>query len=144
MRFSSDMADGQKLLILTRLKDAAHHVDAYFAGIRRLSYPRKLISIALLESDSEDDTPKVFRERLAGPCSWCAPAFIAMVWCFPVSHTESAIQRFVATIVGSVRSRPRAWESWRTTWALRVGYAAARNQASSFLIGLPHKSNHDD
>jgi len=59
------MTDGQKLLILTPLKDAAHHVDAYFAGIARLSYPRNLISIALLESDSEDDTPKVFREQLA-------------------------------------------------------------------------------
>jgi glycosyltransferase involved in cell wall biosynthesis len=60
------MIGEQTLLILTPIKDAAHHVDAYFAGIANLSYPRNLISIALLESDSHDNTAQVFRERLAG------------------------------------------------------------------------------
>ncbi len=54
-----------KLLILTPLKDATQHIDTYFSGIERLSYPRELTSIALLEGDSTDDTAALFRERLA-------------------------------------------------------------------------------
>ena len=60
------MVDSQRLLILTPIKDAAHHADTYFAGLERLTYPGNLISVGLLEGDSQDDTAEVFPRRLAG------------------------------------------------------------------------------
>lgn len=47
---------GQKLLVLTPLKDGAAYLDAYFANLQRLNYPPRLISLAFLVSDSTDDT----------------------------------------------------------------------------------------
>jgi hypothetical protein len=44
------------VLILTPVKNAAEHLDGYFAGLRRLRFPREKISVALLESDSIDGT----------------------------------------------------------------------------------------
>src|SRR5437763_639348 len=52
------------LLILTPIKNAACHAGTYFAAIQELTYPKDRISIACLESDSEDGTFEVFRTRL--------------------------------------------------------------------------------
>jgi len=54
-----------RVLILTPLKDAAHHLDSYFQGLDRLTYPRELLSIAFLEGDSEDGTYEALARRLA-------------------------------------------------------------------------------
>ena len=45
-----------KVLILTPMKSAQRHLDGYFAGLDRLTYPRRLLSLGILESDSTDDT----------------------------------------------------------------------------------------
>jgi hypothetical protein len=45
-----------KVLILTPMKSAQRHLDGYFAGLDRLTYPRPLLSLGILESDSTDDT----------------------------------------------------------------------------------------
>lgn len=45
-----------RVLILTPLKDAEDYLDGYFESLYRLTYPHHLISIALLESDSSDET----------------------------------------------------------------------------------------
>jgi hypothetical protein len=45
------------------MKDSAHHLRTYFEGIWRLTYPRELLSLAILESDSADGT----HELLAAP-----------------------------------------------------------------------------
>jgi hypothetical protein len=52
---SSEQASA-KILILTPVKDADRHLEAYLARIERLACPRARLSIGLLESDSRDDT----------------------------------------------------------------------------------------
>mgnify|MGYP002477571908 CR=1 FL=1 len=56
-------AAGEKLLILTPLKDAGPYLDEYFENLARLSYPRNLISLAFLVSDSTDNTVAKLRAR---------------------------------------------------------------------------------
>lgn len=51
------------VLILTPVKDAAHCAERYFALLRRLSYPARLLSLGILESDSRDKTFEVFRSQ---------------------------------------------------------------------------------
>ena len=45
-----------KILILTPVKNAQKHLQRYFELLFQLTYPRELISIGLLESDSSDGT----------------------------------------------------------------------------------------
>lgn len=54
MRPSADTRPS--VLILTPVKDATDCLDSYVRGLRRLTYPRHLISVGLLESDSSDTT----------------------------------------------------------------------------------------
>lgn len=56
-------AAGEKLLILTPLKDAEPWLDEYFENLGRLSYPRNLISLAFLVSDSTDRTIAKLQNR---------------------------------------------------------------------------------
>ena len=58
------MTNTDRVLILTPVKNAAHHLDTYFRGLLSLTYPRNLISIALLESDSTDGTFEVLSQHL--------------------------------------------------------------------------------
>jgi hypothetical protein len=44
------------VLILTPMKSATDHVDNYFAGLAKLTYPHRLLSLGILEGDSRDDT----------------------------------------------------------------------------------------
>jgi peptide chain release factor subunit 1 len=44
------------VLILTPVKDAADCLDGYFHRLHQLTYPHRLISVGLLESDSADTT----------------------------------------------------------------------------------------
>lgn len=53
------------VLVLTPLKDAARFVPGYFERLERLSYPKARLSVALLESDSTDDTPEVVAREAA-------------------------------------------------------------------------------
>lgn len=47
-------SDKPKILILTPVKNAARHLPRYFNNLRSLAYPRERLSIAVLESDSDD------------------------------------------------------------------------------------------
>ena len=53
-----------KVLILTPLKDARRHLDAYFAALERLTYPPRRLSLGFLESDSGDGTFEAVEARL--------------------------------------------------------------------------------
>lgn len=53
-----------KILILTPVKDAADCLDRYFQLIQQLTYPRHLLSLGFLESDSMDNTFGALNERL--------------------------------------------------------------------------------
>jgi hypothetical protein len=44
------------VLILTPIKDASKHLDAYFQRLEKFQYPKHLISLGFLEGDSSDDT----------------------------------------------------------------------------------------
>ncbi len=58
------------VLILTPLKNASPFLQTYFSALSRLSYPRELISLGFLESDSRDDTYELVARhaaRLSGP-----------------------------------------------------------------------------
>ncbi|CRK25153.1 hypothetical protein BN1723_013511 [Verticillium longisporum] len=50
------VANKEKVLILTPLKDAAPYLSKYFELISRLTYPHQLIDLAFLVGDSSDDT----------------------------------------------------------------------------------------
>jgi hypothetical protein len=49
-RLPSDVSD-RRIAIPTPLKDATAHPDRYFACLRRLNYPRNLMSLGFPESD---------------------------------------------------------------------------------------------
>jgi Anp1 len=53
------------VLILTPMKSAERHLESYFAGLKRLTYPRHLLSLGILESDSKDNTYAAVERRLA-------------------------------------------------------------------------------
>ena len=53
-----------RILIATPVKDATSHLDAHFALLNRLRYPRARITLAYLESDSRDGTLEALRARL--------------------------------------------------------------------------------
>src|SRR5580704_5793769 len=53
-----------KVLILTPMKTAMRHLDTYFSALRRLTYPRRLLSLGILESDSRDGTYAEVEVRL--------------------------------------------------------------------------------
>jgi hypothetical protein len=50
---------------LTPVRQAALHLDAYFAGLERLDYPADRLSLGILEGDSTDGTFAALEERLA-------------------------------------------------------------------------------
>lgn len=53
---SENQAAAPKVLILTPIKGASRHLPRYVQLIERLDWPRDLLSVALLEGDSKDDT----------------------------------------------------------------------------------------
>jgi GT2 family glycosyltransferase len=53
-----------RVLILTPVKQAARHLDRYFACLGSLTYPPELLSLGLLESDSTDGTYEQLEARL--------------------------------------------------------------------------------
>jgi hypothetical protein len=54
-----------KVLILTPVKDASPFLETYFSALRSLRYPRELISVGFLESDSRDNTHELIGQRAA-------------------------------------------------------------------------------
>lgn len=61
---SAELTRSDRVLILTPAKDAAHHLDTYLRGIYSLTYPRHLLSLAFLESDSTDGTYEALGRRI--------------------------------------------------------------------------------
>ncbi|KAJ5098178.1 hypothetical protein N7532_005179 [Penicillium argentinense] len=47
---------GERVLMLTPLRDASSHLPMFFSHLRNLTYPHNLIDLAFLVSDSRDDT----------------------------------------------------------------------------------------
>lgn len=58
------MSYSDRILILTPVKDAAGHLDTYFKNLFGLTYPRHLVSVAFLESDSVDGTHELLAQRV--------------------------------------------------------------------------------
>lgn len=58
------VANEERVLILTPLKDAAPYLSKYFELIAELTYPHNLIDIAFLVGDSSDDTLAVLASEL--------------------------------------------------------------------------------
>jgi hypothetical protein len=56
------------VLILTPVKSATRYLDGYFAGLENLTYPHQLLSLGMLEGDSEDDTFAELQSRLLTSC----------------------------------------------------------------------------
>ena len=54
------------VLILTPVKNAAPHLIGYFEKLATLTYPAALLSLGLLESDSDDGTFEAVQEHLQG------------------------------------------------------------------------------
>lgn len=54
-----------KILVLTPVKDGVCHLERYFAALEGLTYPSQLISLGLLEGDSEDGSYQALEARLS-------------------------------------------------------------------------------
>ncbi|RCH82191.1 Golgi mannosyltransferase complex subunit [Rhizopus stolonifer] len=54
-----------RILILTPFKQSAHLIDQYFENIEKLAYPRHLISLGFIVSDSPDGTLEKLQDRAA-------------------------------------------------------------------------------
>ncbi len=52
------------ILILTPMKSARRHLESYFSGLAKLTYPRPQLSLGILEGDSADDTFAAVERRL--------------------------------------------------------------------------------
>jgi hypothetical protein len=50
------IANEERILILTPLRDAAHYLPKYFDLLTELTYPHNLIDLGFLVGDSKDDT----------------------------------------------------------------------------------------
>jgi Anp1 len=60
-----------KVLVLTPVKNAGRHIGRYVELVEALSYPRSLLSLGMLISDSDDDTCErliKFKSRLTARC----------------------------------------------------------------------------
>jgi len=55
----------ETVLVLTPIKDAVRHLERYWEGLARLTYPPERISLGLLEGDSTDATFALVQARLA-------------------------------------------------------------------------------
>jgi hypothetical protein len=58
------VANGERVLLLTPLKDAAEHLSKYFDLLAELTYPHHLIDLGFLVGDSHDDTLGVLAMEL--------------------------------------------------------------------------------
>jgi hypothetical protein len=101
------------VLVLTPVKDAAPHLDSYFAALARLTIPAERLSIGVLESDSTDDTYRQVQERLGD----LRPRFRGIgLW----------KRDFGLSI-------PAGWDRWADVWQIprRTVLAKARNHLLS-------------
>ena len=53
---SKAVAEQERILILTPLRDSAQHLNKYFDLVAGLTYPHDLIDLAFIVGDSSDDT----------------------------------------------------------------------------------------
>jgi hypothetical protein len=60
------MGEQPLVLIATPVKNAAGHLEPFFGLLAKLTYPRELLSLAMLESDSEDGTFAALERWLPG------------------------------------------------------------------------------
>jgi GT2 family glycosyltransferase len=52
------------VLVLTPVKQAAAHLEAYFRALGGIDHPAELVSLGMLEGDSDDGTYELIAERL--------------------------------------------------------------------------------
>ncbi|HKE55407.1 MAG TPA: hypothetical protein VKB46_01855 [Pyrinomonadaceae bacterium] len=60
------MINSDRVLILCPVKNAARYLDTFQRALATLTYPRSLLSLGLLESDSTDGTYEQLTQRLPG------------------------------------------------------------------------------
>ncbi|KAL4878581.1 Anp1-domain-containing protein [Aspergillus karnatakaensis] len=58
------VANSERVLILTPLRDASFHLNKYFELIYKLTYPHELIDLAFLVGDCKDETLAVLTSEL--------------------------------------------------------------------------------
>jgi glycosyltransferase involved in cell wall biosynthesis len=61
---SEERVPRPKVLILCPVMNMARFLPRFWENLQLLEYPRDLVSIAFLESDSLDDTPRLIQEKL--------------------------------------------------------------------------------
>lgn len=57
-------SNGERVLILTPLRDASHYLNKYFDLVSQLTYPHHLIDLGFLVGDSTDNTMSVLSAEL--------------------------------------------------------------------------------
>ena len=61
-------APAATVLILTPMKTASRYLDGYFAALEALTYPHHLLSLGVLEGDSDDDTYARLERLMPAAC----------------------------------------------------------------------------
>ena len=56
--------DGDRVLFLVPLRDAAEHLPMFFNHMKNMTYPHNLIDLSFLVSDSKDDTLGMLKSQL--------------------------------------------------------------------------------
>jgi len=64
MSVGCDVVSQEQVLILTPMKNAAGHLATYLEQLSKLTYPRELLSLGVLEGDSTDDTYEQLEQAL--------------------------------------------------------------------------------
>lgn len=54
-----------KILVLTPMKNTASLIDGYFSNLLKIDFPKRLISLAILEGDSHDDTFALLEKKIS-------------------------------------------------------------------------------
>jgi hypothetical protein len=114
-----------RVLILTPVKDSARHLDRYFALLRNLSYPAHLLSLGMIDSDSQDRPSAQLTAALA------APASLAALSTTPAALAAANLSATLATLLLQAPSLLGA--GWRRVTLARhnFGYSLDRGTRHS-------------
>ena len=124
-----------KVLVLTPVKDAARHLVRYVELLEAMSYPRSLLSLGLMESDSEDDTLHqllALEPRLAARCRRVAISKRDFGFRMPagVPRWAPAYQLVRRSVLARSRNQLLFRALWDEDWVLWVDVDVTRYPAN--------------
>ena len=117
-----------RVLVLTPVKNAYRHLDRFFSALRNFSYPPHLLSLGIMDSDSEDKPSAALLSELLAPSSLAALGMTA---------EDIAAVRPSGTLAKELLEAPRLVRDagWRRAIVARHDFGYALN------TGMRHAEN---